>query len=73
MTVVVSDITYDGPTKANRPPDLWPITERRELAERTRSNLLDPNGPENQAAEMKGIQPPRKRKKDHDESGSVLA
>ena len=64
VTVVVNDSRYpweDGSTTAPPPPNLWPITERRQLAERIRSKLLDPNGPENQAAEMKEEEGLRKR------------
>ena len=64
VTVVVSDIIPlwgDGSTAATPPPDLWPITERQEVAERTRSKLLDPNGAEIQAAEMKEKQVLRER------------
>ena len=56
VTVVANDSRdpwEDGSFFATPPSDLWLISERRELAERIRAKLLDPNGPENQAAEMK--------------------
>ena len=55
VTVVVSDIRqswWDYSIATTPPSDLWPIIERRETAEHIRSKLLDPNGPEIQAAEM---------------------
>ena len=79
VTVVVSDILHprgDGSTAATGatpPPDLWPITERQEMAECTRNKLLDPNGPEIQAAEMKEKQALRERVKNYEELRRVCA
>ena len=70
VTVVVNDIIQpwrDRSITATPPADLWPIMERREMAENTRSKLLDPNGPENQAAEMKEKRAQRERVKDYEE------
>ena len=75
VTVVVNKDTYPWGvrlTTATPPPTLWPITERQELAERIRSKLLEPNGPENQAAEMNEKQAWRKRQKEIEESRKLL-
>lgn len=56
VTVVANDSRdpwEDGSNFATPPLDLWPITERWKLAERIRAKLLDPKGPEIQAAKMK--------------------
>ena len=68
VTIVVNDNLYNWGTRLTTdslPPEPWLITERQEFAELTRGKLLDPNGPENRAAEMKEEQEeeqaPRKR------------
>lgn len=59
VTVVIYDIIY-----ARAAADSWLITERQELAERTRGRLLDPNWLEKQMAELREEFMPCIREKD---------
>ena len=75
VTVVVNDShpCENGLSIATPPRDLSLITERQELAERIRGKLLDPNGPENQATEMREEQALREREKDYEKSRRLFA
>ena len=58
VTIVICDMVQD----------VWAVTERRKVAENLRRQLLDPNGSDILAAEMKAEEVKREKKKEEKEA-----